>query len=528
MADIVIINPKFDTSFWGMEDCIGLLGKRANLPVSCLPLLASLVPDHHDVTLLDENVEEIDYGRIARADLVCLTGMNIQAERMVDILTKAKELGKMTVVGGPLATVYAHKIEGLADVIFIGEADDTWPQFLQEWEEGRHADRYEQKEKTDVTKLPTPRVDKVKASQYMFGSMQISRGCPFTCEFCDIIITFGRKPRIKTSEQIIAELESMRKAGFRIIFIVDDNFIGNKKEIKPVLRDIIAWQEANGHPLVLFTEASLDLAEDAELMELMGQAGFQSVFVGIESPNEESLLETKKVQNVRERAGTMLDRIDRIHEHGLEVWCGMILGFDNDDKSVFRAMPQFLRDARIGNALIGMLYAVPTTPLYARLKQEGRLASDEDLKAYGTNIVPMQMTQGELRDGFVDVMQTVYSADEYFSRINALYKDANFKFAVHGLDYWKKNPRAERRRWIANYARFAFVFSRLMRKVNKKELRKRYRAEILELVRKRYKEPHILFIYSIKVAMHYHFQAVCETMTKQYNETQEVIMDRAA
>ena len=196
--------------------------------------------------------------------------MSIQGRRLIEILEEVKSRGVMTVVGGPMATVEPEVLEGLADVIFIGEADETWPQFLNEWEQGYHKSRYEQQEKTDVTKLPLPRIDLLKINRYMFGSLQISRGCPFTCEFCDIIVTFGRRPRLKTSEQVLAELEAFQRAGLRIVFVVDDNLIGNKKAIKPILRDIVRWQQDRAYPLTLFTEASLDLAEDDELMELMG------------------------------------------------------------------------------------------------------------------------------------------------------------------------------------------------------------------------------------------------------------------
>jgi radical SAM superfamily enzyme YgiQ (UPF0313 family) len=245
---------------------VPLFGKRANLPVVCLALLAALVPEHHEVTLIDENVEDIDFDRLARADLVCLTGMSIQGRRLIEILEQVSSRGVMTVVGGPMATVEPEVLEGLADVVFVGEADETWPQFLREWEQGRHKTRYQQEDKTDVTRLPLPRADLLKTDRYMFGGLQISRGCSFTCEFCDIIVTFGRRPHLKTSEQVLAELEAFRKAGLGIVFVVDDNLIGNKKAIKPVLRDIVSWQQERAYPLTLFTEASLDLAEDEELM----------------------------------------------------------------------------------------------------------------------------------------------------------------------------------------------------------------------------------------------------------------------
>lgn len=512
MADIVIVNPRFDISFWGMEKCMGMLGKRANLPVACLPLLAALVPTHHDVTVIDENVEKIDFERLGRADMVCLTGMSTQGNRLREILEEVRARGVFTVVGGAMATVEPEELEGLADVIFMGEADVTWPQFLREWEEGHHSARYVQAEKTDVTTLPLPRVDLLKSGRYMFGSMQISRGCPFTCEFCDIIVTFGRKPRLKTSEQVLAELEAYYRGGLKIVFVVDDNLIGNKKAIKPILRDIIQWQEDRAYPLSLFTEASLDLAEDDELMDLMGQAGFQSVFIGIESPNEESLRETKKLQNVRPQAGTLLDRVRRVQSHGLDVWCGMIVGFDHDDPSVFDVVPGFLADTRIANALIGLLHAIPTTPLYDRLKKEGRLNDSRDSARFGTNVAPLGMSREELRKGFNEVTREVYAADAYFQRIDALFVEGRFKFAVHQLPYWRRRRWAWAKRAAGNYAKFLVLAARIMRSVEDKGLRAKYRRQLLGVMRARAFEPHILFVYAIKTAMHYHYVSLTQAL----------------
>ena len=522
MADIIIINPRFDLSFWGMENCMGLLGKRANLPLACLPLLAALVPKHHTVTILDENVEDIDFERLGRADMVCLTGMCIQGQRMREILAEVRSRGVFTVVGGAMATVEPEELEGLCDVLFTGEADVTWPQFLHEWEEGRHNARYVQKDKTDMSTLPLPRVDLLKAQHYMFGSMQISRGCPFTCEFCDIIVTFGRKPRLKTSAQVLAELDSYHRAAFKIVFVVDDNLIGNKKAIKPILRDIIGWQQARGYPLTLFTEASLDLAEDDELMELMGEAGFQSVFIGIESPNEESLKETKKLQNVRARAGTLLERVHRVQARGLDVWCGMIVGFDNDDKSIFTVMPKFLDEAHIANALVGMLYAIPTTPLYDRLKKDQRLNDRTETERLGTNVVPLGMGREDLRDGFASVMRDVYNAESYFQRVDALFVDGNFKFAVHGLPFWKNHRWAWVKRAAGNYIKFAVLRGRLLRHVEDPELKAKYRHQLGRVVRARFYEPHILFIYAIKTAMHYHYASIAKTLTVSGNERRDL------
>jgi radical SAM superfamily enzyme YgiQ (UPF0313 family) len=513
LAHIVLINPRFELSFWGLEHCMRLFGKRANLPVACLALLAALVPDHHKVTLLDENVEDIDFDSLGRADLVCLTGMSIQGRRLVEILEECRSRGVTTVVGGPMATVEPEVLESFADVIFVGEADETWPQFLREWEQGCHRRRYEQSEKTDLTRLPLPRVDLLKSDRYMFGSLQISRGCPFTCEFCDIIVTFGRRPRLKTSDQVLAELEAFQRAGLGIIFVVDDNLIGNRKAIKPVLREIVRWQQERAYPLTLFTEASLDLAEDEELMELMGLANFQNVFIGVETPNEDSLRETKKYQNVRPNAGTLLERVHRVQRHGIDVWCGMIVGFDHDDPSIFEVMPKFLAEARISAALVGMLYAIPTTPLHDRLRAAGRLNDDEASEKYGTNVIPLGMSREELRDGFIRVMQACYSADYYFQRLDAQFIDENFRFTLHELPYWKSHRWAWVKRCIFNYVKFSAVASRLLR-LHDDELRLRYRQQLLRVLRSRWREPHILFIYALKVTFHYHFAAIARALGK--------------
>ena len=508
MADIVIVNPRFDLSFWGMERCMGLLGKRANLPVACLPLLAALVPHHHDVTLIDENVEPIDFERLGRADMVCLTGMSVQAQRLREILKELRTRRVLTVVGGAMATVEPEQLEGLADVIFVGEADVTWPQFLREWEQGHHRARYVQEERTDLARLPLPRLELLKTQHYMFGSLQISRGCPYTCEFCDIIVTFGRKPRLKTSEQVLAELDSQLRAGLKAVLVVDDNLIGNKKAIKPILRDIIKWQQERAYPLFLFTEASLDLAEDDELMELMGLAGFNSVFIGLETPNEASLKETKKLQNIRPNAGTMIERVHRVQAHGLDVWCGMIVGFDHDDASVFEVMPKFLAEARLATAMIGLLHAIPTTPLYERLKREGRLNDTADTARLGTNVVPLGIDRDELAKRFVGLMREVYAADAYFDRVDALFVRDRFKFAVQRFAYWRRHKLAWAKMFTEDYVGFLVLAARLLWEVDDKGLRTRYRQQLLRVMRMRPFEPQVLFVYAVKTALHYHYGAI--------------------
>ena len=292
---ICLINPKFEPSYWGFDYALPLYpgDKRCTMITGALPHLAGLIPDH-EVVLLDENVEEIDFAALTSFDIVGVTGMIVQKARMREILERLRELKIFTVVGGAYASVHEAYFDGLCDVLFSGEADETWPAFVDCFASGKNFDNfYKQANPTDMTKVPKARFDLLKVSRYASGALQFSRGCPFRCEFCDIIVTFGRRPRMKRPEQVVEELEDMRNAGFFSCFIVDDNFIGNKKAAKELLRLIIAWQEKNSYPLRLTTEASINLADDAELLELLYRANFRSVFIGIESPRRESLQETK-------------------------------------------------------------------------------------------------------------------------------------------------------------------------------------------------------------------------------------------
>lgn len=509
MADIVLINPRFEVSYWGMEHALPLMGKRANLPVACLPLLAALTPAEHTVTLMDENVEAIDYERCARADIVGLTGMSVQRFRMKEILTELRRRGVFTVVGGPLVTVHEDYFDGLADAIFIGEAEETWPQFLREWSQGLQQYRYEQLEKSDMSRLPTPRFDLLKMRHYAFGSLQFSRGCPFQCEFCDIIVTFGRRPRIKTIDQVIAELDAMRAQKMRIVFIVDDNLIGNKKAIKDVLRAIIEWQQRHAYPLTFFTEASIDLADDPELMDLMVEANFISVFIGIESPNEEALRETKKYQNVR-AGGTLLEKVHRIQRAGMEVWCGMIIGFDSDDETIFDRQIEFVQRARISFSMTGMLYAIRKTPLYDRLLEEGRI-DPSDQPEFGTNVIPLQIGREELRDGYVKVMNALYEPAPYFERTEELFLEERLDIGRGRSRFWETHPWERLKTESLFLVQAIGLFARLMSGVTESHLRREYRQRLWRFLRRR-QNPGMLLTYVIHMAMHYHAYTIATQM----------------
>jgi radical SAM superfamily enzyme YgiQ (UPF0313 family) len=509
LSDIVLINPRFEISFWGFEFVLPFIGKRANMPVAALPLLAALTPPEGHVTIIDENVESIDFDRCARADIVGITGMVVQRDRMRQIVLELKKRNVFTVVGGPWVSVNESSFAGLADVIFIGEAEETWPQFLTDWQIGKAAARYEQADKADMTRVPMPRLDLLKMNRYAFGSVQFSRGCPFQCEFCDIIVVFGRRPRLKTSKQVLAELEQLRAQKLSNVFIVDDNLIGNKKAIKEILRDVIHWQRENGFPLDFVTEASIDLADDPELMRLMVEANIAAVFVGLESTNEDSLREAKKLQNVR-AGGSMIDKVRRIQEAGMEVWGGMIVGFDHDDESTFAAQQSFLDAARISIAMVGMLSAIPKTPLHARLAAAGRIDPAEN-PAYGTNVIPLRMSREELTEGYVRLMDNLYKPKAYFDRLDDLFIAGRIEIDRAWQLYASQRPWLRRRRHLRLWLESAVLVVRLLSRTPDRTLRTIYRQRIWRFLQMR-RNPTALRVYAIKCAVHYHMYQLARAL----------------
>jgi radical SAM superfamily enzyme YgiQ (UPF0313 family) len=416
---ICFVNPRFEPSYWGFDYALPLYPgkKRCTMISGALPTLAGLTPAPHQVTLLDENVEDIDFESLRRFDIVGVTGMNVQKKRMKEILVRLREMGVFVVVGGAYASVAPEYFDGLCEVLFDGEAETTWPEFLEAYSTGKPWARlYRQAERSDLTKVPAPRYDLLKVDRYASGSLQFSRGCPFQCEFCDIIVTFGRKPRTKRPEQVIEELDRMLRAGFFSVFIVDDNFIGNKKAAKDLLRLIIPWQQKNGYRLRLSTEASVNLADDAELLELLYAANFRHVFMGIETPRAASLEETKKFQNVR--GDSLPDKLARIQNAGIDVHAGFIVGFDNDDADIFEEQFRFIQDNGILLAMVGMLQAIPKTPLHARLAKAGRLVESDD----NCNIVPAKMTREQLKAGYWNLVTRLYEPSAFMDRYFRVYR----------------------------------------------------------------------------------------------------------
>jgi radical SAM superfamily enzyme YgiQ (UPF0313 family) len=351
-------------------------------------------------------------------------------------------------------------------------------------------------------------------NKYLFGSLQISRGCPFTCEFCDIIVVFGRRPRLKTAAQVIAELDGLVAAGKELVFIVDDNLIANKKAMKPILREIIAWQKVRGYPLVFTTEASIDLAEDEEMMQLMVEANFEAVFVGIESPNEDALRETKKIQNLADRRGTVLEKVHRIQQVGMEVLCGMIVGFDNDDESVFATQRRFIAESRITLTMVNILTAIPKTPLFTRLMNESRLDNGGDSATFSTlstNVIPLRMSRQTLCDGYIQLLRDLYAPSAFFARLDALFLDTDRLPHAAQRRYLRDHPWRRLKKTCQYVLETTGMFVEIMRLVPDSGLRREYRRRLWRVIKRR---PYLtlLRMYCFKSALHFHYHQLIQRL----------------
>lgn len=407
-----MINPRFEPSYYGIDFALPIMRKRYVSAPGALPAIAALVPANCTVEIVDENVEDIDWDDLRRFDVIGVTGMIVQHDRMIEILKRLQAYDAIVALGGPYVSVAEDRFDGLSDVRFIGEAEETWPAFLRALSAGEpYAERYVQAERTDMSTVPTPRYDLLKLDRYLFVAAQFSRGCPFQCEFCDIITIFGRRPRLKTPDQFIAEIDRLYALGVRTVFLVDDNFIGNKKMARHLLVRLIEWQRERNSPMNFSTEASVNIADDAEFMGLMVDANFRSVFIGLESPRPDSLNETRKYQNTR--GDSLADKIARVRDCGLVIHAGFIVGFDGDDERIFDEQYAFIQETGIGQAAVAVLTPIPTTPLFDRLAAEGRL----DPTNPDVPFVPLQMTQTRLRAGQRDLLLRLYEPEAYFERI---------------------------------------------------------------------------------------------------------------
>ena len=412
---VLMVWPDFPPSFWSFAGMMQLLDERVLMPPLGLITVAALCPKEWTLRLVDEQVEKVSDEDILWADLVMVSGMRVQRKGMEEALARARRLGRRTLVGGPYASGEPEALLQVADHVVAGEPDEVFGEIARDFENGRAKRLYQVEEKPDVTRTPVPRFDLLKNEYYVSMPIQFSRGCPFQCEFCDIIVLYGRRPRTKRPEQILAELDTLLSLGWKKqVFIVDDNFIGNHKLALELALELEKWQKAHGFPLAFYTEASMDLAQRLALVEAMVKANFFYVFVGVESPSKESLTETKKFQNLR------LDPIESIrilHRAGLWVTGGFILGFDSDPEDIFDQQIGFIEGANIPWAMLNFLHAVPRTPLHASMKQQGRLIDYSVNSLDGTapnfrTIMPADV----LARGFQKTLNSVYGAENFYER----------------------------------------------------------------------------------------------------------------
>ena len=371
-CNVLLVQPRFaQHTFWNFAAACELFGAR--YPTSPLGLItvAALLPSTWSIRLVDRNTDELVDSDLAWADLVMSGGMLPQQFDLLNVIDLCRQHGKPVAVGGPAVTS-TPEIYGRADFRILGEAEGIIDSFIAAWEAGEREGTFAaEKFKIDVTKSPIPRFDLLTFDNYLYVGVQFSRGCPFTCEFCDIIELYGRVPRTKTNAQILAELETLHRLGYRgHVDFVDDNLIGNKKAVKAFLPDLIKWQEAHDYPFELTTEASINLSDDSELLRMMNEANFVGVFVGIESPDTDTLVAMRKKQNTRR---SLVESIHRIYAAGMYVTAGFIVGFDSEKGSMADAMIELIEDAAIPVCMVGLLYALPNTQLTRRLAQEGRL-----------------------------------------------------------------------------------------------------------------------------------------------------------
>jgi radical SAM superfamily enzyme YgiQ (UPF0313 family) len=417
----LLLYPEFPDTFWSFKHALKFIRKKASLPPLGLLTVAALLPAEWPKRLVDVNVRKLRAADLAWADTVFISGMIAQQESAHALIARCRAAGKRIVAGGPLFTL-GHEQFPAVDHFVLNEAEVTLPDFLRDFARGAARRLYTSPELPDLHRTPAPLWELAELSRYASMSLQYSRGCPFDCEFCNVTAMFGHRPRTKSTAQVLAELDGLHEAGWRgTVFFVDDNFIGNKRALREdLLPALIQWQQGRpGTPF--FTEASINLADDPELMRLMVAAGFNQVFIGIETPEEAGLVECHKRQNQKRDLVADVKRIQRV---GLEVQGGFIVGFDSDTPAIFARQIEFIQKSGIVTAMVGLLQAIPGTKLYRRLSGEGRLmgaTSGNNLDGT-TNFIP-RMNRETLRAGYRNLMGHIYAPGPYYQRIRTFLRE---------------------------------------------------------------------------------------------------------
>ena len=424
---ILLVYPETPFTFWSFKNALNFISKKSVEPPLGLITIAGMLPKEWELKLIDMNVSKLKDTDIIWADYVFLSGMSIQVKSFREVIRKCNVLGTKVVAGGPLITTQPDGFQGI-DHLVLNEAEITLPQFLEDLEKGSLKYIYSSDQFPDLSLAAIPRWDLLDMGKYASMSIQYSRGCPYDCEFCSITVLNGRRPRTKSTGNFLKELDVLYNLGWRNdISIVDDNFIGNKRKIKTdLLPALIEWQKEKNYPYSFITEVSINLADDDGLIELMSKAGFYSIFVGIETPNDESLVECGKSQNLKR---SLVDSISKLIKRGFVVSGGFIIGFDNDPPNIFQKQIKFIQESGIVSAMVGLLNAPAGTKLHKRMKDEQRLVEEftGNNMDGSINFIP-RMNYSELLNGYAQVVKTIYSQREYFNRLMVFLK--NYKLPV--------------------------------------------------------------------------------------------------
>ena len=419
---ILLVSPESPDTFWSLKNALKFISKRAHIPPLGLLTVAAMLPEAWEKKLVDMTVTKLHDKDIQSADYVFLTGMFVEKEFARGVVDRCKNLGTKVVAGGPMVTGTPDYWDDV-DHLILNEAEVTLPQFLEDLDAGCPKRVYETGKWADVEDSPIPLWDLLDKKPYAMMCVQYSRGCPFNCDFCDVTKLFGHKMRTKGKEQIVRELDSIYSTGWRgQVFFVDDNFIGNKQKLKKeILPAIIEWMNDKKHPFIFNTQASINLADDDELMGLMTRAGFDCVFIGIETADEASLSECNKTQN---KGRNMIECVRKIQQSGMQVQAGFILGFDSDIESVFDNLIKFIQQSGIVTAMVGLLNAPRGTQLHKRMMSENRLLKDStgNNTDFSMNFIP-KMNHEVLMQGYRNVVQTIYSPKHYYQRVVTFLKN---------------------------------------------------------------------------------------------------------
>ncbi|MGA8528288.1 MAG: B12-binding domain-containing radical SAM protein [Acidobacteriaceae bacterium] len=413
--NVLLIYPGFPDTYWSFRYALSFQGKRAAQPPLGLMTVAALLPPAWNKRLIDTNVERLRDRHLAWADVAFIGGMHVQQPDLLSIVRRCRARGLRTIVGGPItSSVPAAALE--CDHVVIGEAEDLIADLARDLDAGAARAVYQCGERPSLDRTPLPDLSLIRMRRYSTMTVQYSRGCPYSCEFCDIIEIYGRRPRTKPVAHVLAELDQLHAAGWRgPVFIVDDNFIGNKPRARELLDALCLWQQQHGRPFRFITEASINLSDDSDLLRQFQQAGFASVFLGIETPDESSLAAANKLQNTRR---DLLASIARIQQHGIEVMGGFILGFDTDRDDIFDRLVDFIQKSGIPIAMVGLLQALPGTQLFRRLTREGRILSAGGGNNTGCHLnFSPRMNADRLIEGYRSVLRRIYSSDCYYQRV---------------------------------------------------------------------------------------------------------------